>query len=583
MNVPYSSDDFSGKDPRAVKVPCILGDCTIQLSHATTYEPPFYLFPELLKKVPQGTPPLWVWDAVADVVDVQNSSWRIADMQELASSSTSFSPSEGEKKGGGEGSEKGNSARSAAVHTLASLIASNRLLQAGLTPSALSKDKFSAARMLEELVRLQSRAGLGNEEGAVLMTNHFVNLLAWRKLCEVNYGAAFATGKEGLTCENEKTREKEGNSRRRARVKEEEEDLIDRMRPCMDPWSDEIDDPANAGVFISGREENVEQKVELLETLSQLYERPWRRMRSQGCQTEYILPPGTMNVTNPYANGQPFRERRGEETVDTTTPNNNFLKIIENLASRAEKSQRLNSGYTLLIRSTTLPEVEKRRVDFEGGAFNTRKSTLLFGRSSGLQYGISGDPIYIDVGLSVFTSHPQTLSTLHFALIRRSKRCDEMKAKSFRESISSSSSEAAPGNKSTSNHRYSDEESERVCVEKCANPIHPEDLLESTLWIINYGRNEVAVIRNSEESSLEKTNPSSSRWIHIHDALQLQAGDEIVLGDGEIRISLITTHEQSNNLDRETLRIKNEEEGDGKETPLSVVKKECMIEEECEV
>ncbi|CCW62095.1 unnamed protein product [Phytomonas sp. EM1] len=547
MNAVHEGCDFPEKDS-AVKVPCILGDCTIQLCRATTYEPPFYLFPELLEKVPEGTPALRVWDAVADVLDVQNSSWKIADIQALTSSHAM------EKKGA-EGPEKDSGSPSTAAHTLASLISSNRLLQAGLTPSVLLKGNFSAAKMLEELVQLKSRVGLDEQEGAVLMTNHFINLLAWRKLCDVNHGAATTAPFPAAAAEAATEDGRNEGARKRPRGGAEDE-MLDRLRPCVDPWSAEVDAPSNAGVFISGREDDVERRVELLETLARLYRRPWRRLRSQGCQTDYVVPPGTINLTNPYTNGQCPGGGHGAAHA---------LDVVQDLGWRVRPAGPSSSrwdggGYAVWIRSNTRPEAKERRVDLNGSRVvcTTAKATatVLFGRASGVQYGISGNPLHIDVGLGAFTNNPQTLSTLHFALILR-----------FVGDVSESL--ADPRETSLSNQPLSDEESGMALkAQSQTEGTHREGSSGWTVWLMSYGRNGVSIVRSGGETP---------RWVHGGDALQLHAGDEIVVGDGEVRVTLISTREEGDSIDAERLPIKCEEG-----VPPPAVKRESNPEDEYE-
>lgn len=464
--------------PRAGAPPCILGDCTIKLSHATTYEPPLYLFPELLPRVAQGAPPVSAWDAVADAIDVAASSWTIADVRSLAIPQDAALDSTASPTVALGPNHRKPTTKSVPVTTLASLIASNRLLMVGLTPQVLTDGNFSAAAIVGELLQLKDRAGLSDAEGAVVMSNHFVNLLAWKKLREVNHTAAPVGASAS-------------SSRKRVR----ERDILDTLRACPDPWSTDTDDALFAGEFISGREEDVEQQVELLDTLAKLYRRPWRQLRSQGVQTDHVVPPGTVNVTSPYAD--PHRVTGGAT-----------LDVVDDLGWTAAAGGTLElmhppSPYALVITSDSVDGAGAHRVLLSS-------PVTTFGATAGAQRTITGAVVDIAVGLRTFTSQPTLLSSHHLSILLR---------KDFRPRHSSGDEGGDPPSPATEGGRS---------PECPAQPVHLKTPTGYTVWVINYGRNGARV---------------GSRWVHGAHA-RLHVGEAVELAGG-VRMTLVTNDDAS--------------------------------------
>lgn len=290
--------------------PSLLGECRIHLSHPTFYEPPLYLFPELLPRVAEGSPATQVWDRVATAIQVKSSYWKIADASPILSE-VAAEGVRGESAGGKE--EKPQ-----APVSLASLIAASRLVGAGLAPQVLEDGRFSSAVILAELARLQRRLGLSDAEGAALFTQHFINLLAWKALHDINHPIPPFAGTDNNTNNNESNTTTNNNNnkisgsgttdgsavgkRKRARENGDggpDVDLLS-LRPCPDPWDDIVNDSAHAGTFISGKETNVEERVALIRTLTELYRRPVKSLASEGVQTDLAVPPGRENPTSPY-------------------------------------------------------------------------------------------------------------------------------------------------------------------------------------------------------------------------------------------------------------------------------------------
>lgn len=250
--------------------PIILGDCCISLSHSTTYEPPLYLLPELLPKVKPDSKDVEVWDGVADSIDTDNSYWRVANQLSLKRASRNAGAMDNFPE--------------SSTNSLAAMIASNRLSSAGISPAILNKGNFCAESIMNEIENHCKMVGFSEEEKSLVMSNHFINILAWTKLREINHPVCRRHEQKGSTLNRKRSRD----------------ELSNNLEPSPTPWSMDVDNPAMIGRFISGKETNFERKVELLETLTELYQSPLVSLCSRGQQTDYVVPPGVINRTSPY-------------------------------------------------------------------------------------------------------------------------------------------------------------------------------------------------------------------------------------------------------------------------------------------
>ncbi|KPI90264.1 hypothetical protein ABL78_0646 [Leptomonas seymouri] len=493
----------------------ILGACVLKLTHSTTYEPPLYLFPELLPQVPQGTPPLPVWDAVADAVDISASSWRVADASQLlaagAAAASSTMPT-GEAKGSTPLPRTPQ-----AMVTLSSMVAENRLLAAGLDASVLKKGSFSSAGIIQQLATLQTRMGLTDEEGAAIMSNHFINLLAWQKLCEINGVQSNGTAPEVPRADELHNDSGASSSvsllsaalsRKRARITENNNrDDGSHALPSPDPWATDaelaLSGAVNGEKFVSAREKNVEERVDLLCTLAKLYKRPWRTLTSQGQQTDCVVPPGTVNVTSPFADNSkmpgavidPVEELSWGATARAAEGSTEFfgqVRVAHNV-----------HFYSVVLSSRSgSASVAPRRVPLS-------QLVTYFGREAGVRSAAAvaaAALVPIGGGLGSYATRSEVLSKLHFALVLRPVY--DRKAEVAREG-GTGANDAEPSEDGTASSRD-------YAVVHTKTPDH------YTLWLMNYGRNGVRI--------------AGKGWV-LSEPRQLSAGDVLVVGDEvEVRV-----------------------------------------------
>lgn len=353
----------------------ILGDCSIILTHRTSYEPPTYLFPELLPKVASNSNSVSVWDGVADAVDVQNSFWRVANplLLDYVSKSVECHVPNDVKP-----------ARTTVSQcSIASLIATNRLSSAGISADVLSVGGYSAEAIIEELDCYSSMNNLSDEESEALKSNIFINILAWMKLKEINYQ------RHPLACHLKKDA---GVGQKRNREDStEDHDIL----PSPSPWFTDTENTPITGKFISQREINFEKKIDLVEKLASLYERQIVSLTSRGQQTDYTVPKGAVNMTSPFSN------------LPSLKPIDSFDELL-----KGNKLSDLSEKFELRITSLFSP-TESLTAPLSEGYFH-------FGRTEGVVTSLGGS-VSIQIGLSRFTGSPEFISPHHFSfLVRRS-------------------------------------------------------------------------------------------------------------------------------------------------------------------
>ncbi|ESS67846.1 hypothetical protein TCDM_03339 [Trypanosoma cruzi Dm28c] len=409
----------------------LVGDCELVLQRSTSYEPPMYLFPELLPKVPEDTAPFSVSDAVSGAVDVEASSLNIAELFHLPQMEQRDDTG-GSQDGDADGTTPAtNPASAAPMTTLASLLAADRLQVAGLSAEMLQRGKFSSGSIIEELIKLKDRAELNDNEAKAIMSNHFINVLAWRTLIEANNKALSDVKGENTL----------HGCRSFARPREAETAEVDigALRPSDDPWGTHVD--LQPGVFVSAAEQNVEKRIELIETLSALYRRPWQTLQSRGIQTEKFKP-GSINETAPH--------------VDPIKLPAAMLDPEEDLGwKQSAVEDASNNHWELRVTSSSTAASELIPV---------RGRFMHFGRSAGVTSAAHGTVTNVHVGLSAFTNHPEFLSPHHFSLA----------VLSAKPPWSASDAGAAVKHEVDGNGENGDE--------------------GQFIWLMNYGRNGVRVI-----------------------------------------------------------------------------------------
>ncbi|CAD2216786.1 hypothetical protein AGDE_10763 [Angomonas deanei] len=351
---------------------CILGDCSLRLTHSSPYEPPLYLFPELVARVPENSPPAQIWDSIADSINIEESYWRIANATSLKGI---------EHGSSGDNTTQSTGKQNTTVTTLAGLVSSNKLLSAGLSANVLQEGTFSAKSIVESIVAFGKRENLEEKEMAALLSNHFVNLLAWKKLRELNEGGAEVDASAG-----EETATDESTNRKRPR-----EEL-----PSPDPWTLTTDSK-----FIATGEENVEERVKLLQSLKKLYGK-WTSLSSSAAQTDYVVPPGTINPTSPYAE-KPFAANSKSE----------YHPVKDLGWTRGKNVKDEEHCFSVLIQTK------------QGDGLPTKivlsQQSTNFGRTKGVQSAMCGS-VLVHAGLEGFTAAPEFITFHHFSLVLRAKK-----------------------------------------------------------------------------------------------------------------------------------------------------------------
>nr|CCC93157.1 conserved hypothetical protein [Trypanosoma congolense IL3000] len=417
----------------------LVGDCELVFKHPVSYEPPMYLFPELLPRVAEGTAPVAVGDAVADALDVEASSLNIAELFHL--------PSEDLRKGNGgvndgDGYDVSDESKSDAVATtvtLGSLIASNRLQSIGLSPEILQRGKFSSGAIIEELSKLVNRIGLNADEAKTIMSNHFINVLAWRAAVDIN--SCRLPTKRGREDGDDNECVSTTNRGDRSSCNGNSADSVDvqALQPSVDPWSTDID--LQPGTFVAASESGVEERIDLLSNLTKLYRRPWRTLQSRGMQTD-LCTPGVINLTSPYA--------------DPAKLPGASLDSVEDLGWKAEALNTCEGwGWVVQVASTSTTHTQ---------AIPLRHRVTNFGRCAGVTQSTSCGVTNVHIGLSPFTKNQNFVSPHHFSLVLLPER---------------SHSTEASGN--------SQERREE------ASAGEGETSTSDSLWLMSYGRNGVRV------------------------------------------------------------------------------------------
>ncbi|KAH8614258.1 hypothetical protein ERJ75_000775100 [Trypanosoma vivax] len=471
--------------PTTEPMTTVVGNCELAFLQPITYEPPMYLFPELLPKVPEGTAPLSVGDAVADGVDVAASSLDVAELFRL--------PLEELREIRDEISATNKQELPPTVTTLASLLASNRLQSIGLSAELLQRHKFSSGAIIAELIKLKNRARLNDEEAQAIMSNHFINLLAWRAAMEINSKAL--PGKRGREDVEDAGGDGEvgghastADSQTKCKFscpRDDGTNDLDALKPSSDPWSADVD--LHPGVFVAAGEQGVEKRIEYIDTLSKLFRRPWRKLESKGVQTDRFNP-GVINETAPFA--------------DPTKLSGAWVDGAAELGwcSRSSTSGSLGCHWVLEVfsHSTASPKT-----------FPICNRLMHFGRDTGVVSGVASSVANIHVGLGSFTGHPEFISPHHFTIAVLSNRSAESLGEGS-EAVGKMDAELGEGRESG-----------------------------SCLWLINYGRNGTRV--------------KGKQWV-LGNMARLECGD-IIQPTDDILIHVRAASDAGNGLVKDRLIV----------------------------
>ncbi|KAH9601797.1 hypothetical protein LSM04_007754 [Trypanosoma melophagium] len=407
-----------------------LGNCELALQRSTVYEPPMYLFQELLPGVPEGTAPFSVSDGIADIVDVDASSMDIAALCKIPQRELRENTEDSKQGDANEASSASHSVEMSDMQVLASLLASNRLQIAGLTADMLQSGGFSLGSMVEKLRTLIDCAKLNSSEAKAIMSPTFLNLVSWR----------FLTESESRYVPNRRKRETLTETPdRRVRQRQElvEETELALIQPSNDPWDDKDLTP---GVFIAAGEVDVECKNEAIVALSNVFSSSWRSLRSTGIQTDRFLP-GSINETSPYADPM----KLPGATMD----------VEQDLGWKPEEEDDSKNNWLLHVTSSITSSTK---------VFPMKSGFMNFGRNAGVTSAVYGGVTNVHVGLASFTAHPEFISPHHFslALLRAELKCPDNDLGTTTQQGEGSTEESGDGT-------------------RC-------------LWLMNYGRNGTRVV-----------------------------------------------------------------------------------------
>jgi hypothetical protein len=384
------------------------GPCKIEFTRTVDFEPPAYLFHELLEKVEenQSTLPIETTDAVISAVDLTRSSWTVVPIDALDEAETAVSAN----SVGGSSSNDFEFAR--------------LILQGAFTPIQLNATAldpvsgFSSSNVVRAVQALAQKLALGAHQRSrslvgrplspaelaseslamqrVMMSNHFINVLAWQRLQELL--ATSTTDVDALS-----------RSQERGAAAEQvplpaSNDFTD-FKPSVSPWDSEYDD-----CFISCPEELGNPLYDQL--AKHFTGMTSKRSVSTGQQTDDSLRrrcAGVIPITSPYA-----------DVVKTTAalPQDFLAKISEKLSSRLASLRDSKQGasvWEIIIQSNGATVDTMYVPDAEGEQVSLGRDQVGFSSSS---------RAFISASLGTFTDHPKLVSPLHLILSTSKRNTD---------------------------------------------------------------------------------------------------------------------------------------------------------------
>lgn len=388
----------------------LAGKCELQFitNNGVIYEPPAYLFPELIPKVDKSTAaastPQEFLDRVISALNASESSWPVCTLETSASNTTD---------GSGNPSILGTSQHTA-EDTFARLVMQGAFTPIHLTPEALDPiTGFSTNSVMDGIRRVAERIAatasarkrcilgrclspqeLSEEETLmkqVCFSPHFVNVLAWQRLQEI-------------TCTSHLPSEGE-QAVKVPEVKEGNPVLL----PSSDPWQQAYpQSPQSSSVFVASPESRSDLKVPLYRLLSEQLrddQKYWIDAASTSTQTDDVVIKkacqGIVRLMSPFATA----------TFPGVITQNMVRTALDKMEARgASEGSSATNGWSVTLRSispSVTPLADKTFV------VPLHQGTVVLGRSEGYNTDAS---LYVDIGLEGFTEHPKRISPAHCGL-----------------------------------------------------------------------------------------------------------------------------------------------------------------------
>lgn len=409
-----------------------MGQCTVNFHSAAPYEPPLYLFPELLPKVrveidaetaapKQPLPRVHAPDTTTNMVDFASSQWSLFAVNDpLAAVVSPPSSSTGGRKG---------ARQLTPADEVASLIIQGSFSPLHLNASVLDPENgFSSKRLTDSLVKLanmlgerallkSSRSMLGRPltESELLdeaqrirkavLTKYFVHLLAWQRLEEL---LAIDEPHTPISVNQLKSTTMKGEL--------DSDDAKQQQRPSADPWQSEYE-----SCDVSVEEANAERKIEWCQLMEAAVARShranmssWKTQHSVGQQTEEDLRRRTAGVSqtvSPYADVSKVPSNR--------TLQDDVRRVFQQVAASYDPFKNVVvstpsehvAGWRITIRSqlcegTSLETTQVLLRDTAGAFLN-------LGREEGFS---ASQKTFVHLGLGSRTAAPKRIAGHHCTL-----------------------------------------------------------------------------------------------------------------------------------------------------------------------
>lgn len=373
------------------------GPCNIEFLRSVDYELPSYLFPELLPKVDEGgAQPIETSDAVISALDLARSSWPVIPIESL----DDIDPAR-------------NAASSSSNHfDFARLVMQGAFTPIQLNAAALDASSgFSKDNVVRGVRALVQKLALGAQErsrsligrpltpaeisteGAllarVMMSQHFINVLAWQRLQELLLPASI---NDRLVSAHDAPPVSNG-----ATTPLPSSDDATMPQPSIAPWDTEYSD-----CCISRPEELTDS---FLEQLAQHFDGVrQKKLVSCGQQTDDNLRKrcaGVIRITSPYADSS---------KLTGPLPSKSLASLSEDIGSsiKSLRDPRLGAAvWEITVHGNNNTVDTLYLADVAGGQITFGRDKVGFSAAS---------RAFIGASLANFTEYPKLISPLHVIL-----------------------------------------------------------------------------------------------------------------------------------------------------------------------
>lgn len=362
----------------------LVGEFTLSF-HPSVYDPPLYLFPELLpmveKKPGSRSPPPTadVVDATLGALNRDSSSWRIVGLS--APQDEPLVDLKGDQLD--------------STDSLAMLVMKGSLRSIGLLPQALSPHTgFSAAKLVHHLDALALHLGQTMKTETdrtmlqkVVRSNHMINILAWQRLEEL---LGMSSGARAGMFQS--TYQPQPTSDSASALGGNDNGLEVGTVPSTDPWQEIY----SSNRFVSADVSNAQLHEPAIANLLQLFQKEnaqWPTKRSIGAQT---------------ADKGSFAGMV-RETLPLAKPDLPPLELVDPLVAKQQPKSvwAFASANVWRLEVTSLSELCSSTTLFVEDVMGSR---CAFGRAGFDLHSA------VNVDLGAFTASPKRISSLHMTL-----------------------------------------------------------------------------------------------------------------------------------------------------------------------